>query len=710
MQATFLHKWLNERSIATKLRLANFLTSGIVIFAAGSLLMVIYVFIAGESLLEQTRTDAAMTAENLTAAIVFNDPKSAADILSTLKAFRGIAHARVRLVDGRVFAQYVRDPSGSIRPSTPLDADGHRFTLEQLSVSRSIAFKGRQLGTIRVDTDLAPLYVRLAWYVASIVIVMLGSLALAQAILMRLHRAVTAPLVALARTSKTISEKGDYSIRAEVAQAADLGLVTTAFNKMLDQIERNNAELIQEISERKIVEAKLDRLAHFDNVTGLRNRHFFHDRLQLVVERARRFQERTFIMFLDLDNFKAVNDTLGHNVGDELLKAVAGRLLEAVRFDDTVARIGGDEFAILLENAQTSEFADSVARKCVASLAHAFKISGHEIYISASIGVSSCPDDSVDIHTLMKFADTAMYYAKSAGKNTYRIFDASMPGEAAKRYTLSNELRGALERDEFVLYFQPQVDGRTLRTFGVEALIRWAHPEVGIIGPAEFISLAEESGLIVQIGEWVLRAACAQLKQWDDGGICDVRMSVNLSARQLAEEQFVSIVLGIVRSSGIRPEMLELELTESMLMDISAATLAKLDALRAAGMSLAIDDFGTGYSSMSALKRFPINTLKLDRSFVSDLAVNLQDQAITRAIISMAASLGMNVVAEGVETQEQSAILQANSCHQMQGYLFSKPGTAIEIGNRLSAEVEAKNPKYRKELLQQPSPDQERLV
>lgn len=690
MQATFLHTWLRQRSLVTKFRLANFLTSGIVIFAAGGLLLIIYVFIAGEGLLEQTRTNAAMTAENLTAAIVFNDQKSAADILSTLKAFPGIAHARVRLVDGRIFAQYVRNPSGQIRSSAPLDVDSYRFTPEQLSVSRLIAFKGRQLGTIRVDTDLAPLYVRIAWYVAIITIVMLGSLALAQAILMRLHRAVTAPLVALARTSKTISEKGDYSIRAEVAQAADLGLVTSAFNKMLDQIERNNTELTQEINERKIVEAKLDRLAHFDNVTGLRNRHFFHDRLQLVVERSRRFQERTFVMFLDLDNFKAVNDTLGHNVGDDLLKAVAGRLLEVVRFDDTVARIGGDEFAILLENASTSEIADTVAQKCVTSLARAFAIADHKIYISVSIGVSSCPDDSVDIHTLMKFADTAMYYAKSAGKNTYRIFSASMPGEAAKRYTLSNELRGALERDEFVLYFQPQVDGRTQQTFGVEALIRWAHPGVGIIGPAEFIPLAEESGLIVQIGEWVLRAACDQLKQWNNAGICDVRMSVNLSARQLSEAQFVSTVLGILRTSGIRPEMLELELTESMLMDVSAATLAKLDALRAAGLSLAIDDFGTGYSSMSALKRFPINTLKIDRSFVSDLAINPQDQAITRAIISMAASLGMDVVAEGVETQEQSAILQADSCHKMQGYLFSKPGTAVEIGKRLSAEVVAR--------------------
>lgn len=690
MRTTFLHIWLRQRSIATKLRLANLLTSGIVIFAAGGLLLIIYVFIAGESLLLQTRTDAAMTAENIAAAIVFNDPKSASEILSTLKAFPAIAHARAILADGHVFAQYIRDPASQIRSTTPLNRDDYRFTSSQLNVSHSIEFKGRQLGTIRVSTDLGPLYVRIAWYVVIITVVMLGSLSLAHVILTRLHRAVTAPLVALAQTSKTISDKGDYSIRAEVAQAADLGLVAKAFNKMLDQIERNNAELTEEIRERKIVEAKLDRLAHFDSVTELRNRHFFHDRLQMVAERSRHFQERTFIMFLDLDNFKAVNDTLGHNVGDELLKAVAGRLLEAVRFDDTVARIGGDEFAILLENASTLEIADTLAQKCVTSLSRAFAIADHEIYISVSIGVSSCPDDSVDTHTLMKFADTAMYYAKSAGKNTYRIFEASMPGEAAKRYTLSNELRGALEREEFVLYYQPQVDGRTKRTFGVEALIRWAHPEIGIIGPTEFISLAEESGLIVQIGEWVLRAACSQLSQWHDAGICDVRMSVNLSARQLSEDQFVSMVLGIVKTSGIRSEMLELELTESMLMDVSAATLSKLDALRSAGILLAIDDFGTGYSSMSALKSFPINTLKIDRSFVNDLADNPQDRAIARAIISMAASLGMDVVAEGVETPEQSAILQADCCFQMQGYLFSRPGTAAEIGKRLISEVVSK--------------------
>ena len=280
-----------------------------------------------------------------------------------------------------------------------------------------------------------------------------------------------------------------------------------------------------------------------------------------------------------------------------------------------------------------------------------------------------------------------MYYAKNAGKNTYRVFHTSMESDAQRRFALSGELRHALEQQEFTLHFQPQVNLLTKRMYGVEALLRWSHPYLGTVGPIEFIGLAEETGLIVPIGAWVLRTACTQLKAWQDQGMTDLRMAVNLTARQLAEDQFVSMVLNIVHASGIRPEMLELELTESMLMDAGEATIAKLDALRAAGLLLAIDDFGTGYSSMSSLKRFPINTIKIDRSFVSDLPENVQDQAICKAIISMAHSLRMVVVAEGVETLAQAEFLIVNACDNVQGYLYSKPVTADQIIDRLNANM-----------------------
>jgi diguanylate cyclase (GGDEF)-like protein len=668
-----LRDWLDRRSVATKLKLANLATSGVVILLAGALLLVIQIYLAGDALLEQTRTEASMAGENLTAAIVFNDHASATEILATLKAFHEISHASVRTTDGSLFAGYQRAGAPATPAAGSVEAGSYRFSPLHLSVAKAVFFKGRQLGTIRVDTDLAPSYQRIAWYFAGITAVMLASLSIAHIVLTRLQRSITAPLLALARTSETISNRADFSIRAQVDSSADLGKLGLAFNAMLDRIENREQDLQSEIEERKRVEVKLDRLAHFDSVTGLRNRHFFHDRLATAVAHAQKSEQMAIVMFLDLDNFKTVNDTLGHDVGDELLRIVAQRLLSSVRFGDTVARVGGDEFAIILENAVDVEVGKKIAQKCVDTLSDVIRINQNEIYISGSIGISSCPDDAVDVHALLKFADTAMYYAKNAGKNTYRVFHRGMQGEAQKRFAMNGNLRKALERQEFVLQYQPQINLLTNRISGVEALIRWAHPDLGMISPLEFIPVAEETGLIIPIGQWVLHTACKQLKAWHDQGFRELRMAVNLSARQLTEDQFVPMVLEIVRSTGIAPEMLELELTESMLMDAGEATIAKLDALRAIGVMLAIDDFGTGYSSMSYLKRFPVNTLKIDRSFVRDLPENLQDKAITKAIISMAHSLDMQVVAEGVETGAQRTLLTSNGCDSVQGFFYSKP-------------------------------------
>ena len=677
-------RWLDQSSIAAKLKAANLVTSGVVIFLAGALLLALQIYQTGSTLLEQTRTDAAMAAENLSAAIVFNDPISAIDILATLNAFPEIVYALVLRPDGTEFAHYLRTGESLASSSVPLDAGSYRFTRTQLTVSKTIVFNGRPIGTIKVGSDLESSYHRIAWYLAGVTAVMFVCLWLAHLVLTRLQRSVTAPLIELATTSERISSNGDFSIRAKVDSSADLGMLATTFNVMLDRIKKREVELNQEIEERKNIEIKLDRLAHFDNVTGLHNRHFFYDRLQTLVNRAYGGHEKSFVMFLDLDNFKAVNDSLGHNVGDELLKAVAHRLLLAVRFGDTVARVGGDEFAIILENAGDTEVATKIAQKCVASLAEVVSINGKDIYISTSVGISCCPDDSFNVNTLLKFADTAMYYAKNSGKNTYRVFQMSMEGDAQKRFSLSGELRNALERQEFILHFQPQINLLTQQISGVEALVRWAHPTLGIVGPLEFIGLAEETGLIVPIGAWVLRAACAQLKIWQEQGLTDLRMAVNLSARQLAEDHFVPMVLDIVHESGIQPEMLELELTESMLMDASETTIAKLASLRATGLMLAIDDFGTGYSSMSSLKSFPINTIKIDRSFVQALPDDAQDQAICKAIISMAHSLDKQVVAEGVETTPQAEFLISNGCDTAQGYLYSKPATADQITDQIN--------------------------
>jgi diguanylate cyclase (GGDEF)-like protein len=681
-----LAQWLSRQAVVTKLKLATLLTSGLVIFVAGGVLVVLQAWLSGAALLEQTSTQAAMAGENLPAAIIFNDQAAANDILASLKSFTDVSHARVLDAEQALFVRYARADRGGVLPPAMLGGDTYRFSLQHLSVSRAIKHHGKQVGTIQIDADLASSYYHIAWYLLAIVLVMLACLWAANVMLTRLQRFVTAPLQALTSTAEAISEQGDFSLRADVDSAADLGLLARGFNTMLERIEKREIELQCEIEERKRVEVKLDHLAHFDSVTGLHNRYYFHDRLAAAVAQAQRLKQRAIVMFLDLDNFKTVNDTLGHDVGDELLRVVAQRLLESVRFGDTVARIGGDEFAIVLENVVDLHTGELVAQKCIDALAQVVCINSNEIYVSASVGISNCPDDAVDVHALLKYSDTAMYYAKNAGKNTYRVFHTGMQGEAQKRFAMNGSLRRALEGEQFVLQYQPQIDLATGRIFGVEALIRWAHPDMGMISPLEFIPVAEETGLIVPIGNWVLQTACRQLKAWQDQGRTQLRMAVNLSARQFSEDGFVATVLEIIRDTGIDPRMLELELTESMLMDVGDAFIAKLNALRAAGIMLAIDDFGTGYSSMSYLKRFPINTIKVDRSFVKDLPDNEQDKAITKAIISMAHSLHMEVVAEGIETADQESLLAASGCNSGQGYLYSRPVDAWQIGVLVDAQ------------------------
>jgi diguanylate cyclase (GGDEF)-like protein len=549
---------------------------------------------------------------------------------------------------------------------------------------------GKRLGVVVLHSSVDSVYRQLGLYLALALPVMLALLTLSYGVLRRVQRFIMAPIAELSAVSEQVSRLGDYSIRARVPAADDLRLLIRTFNGMLDRIDKRERELEAEINERKRIEVKLDRLAHFDPVTQLTNRHFFNECLEAVIARARRFDERTVLMFIDLDNFKSVNDTLGHDIGDELLRLVSRRLAETLRFGDVISRIGGDEFAIILENVRQVSVASMLAEKCLAKLADPIRIHGHDIHIGASIGISVYPDDATDMQALLKYADTAMYYAKNGGKNAWRMFTPSMQDDAHKRFTLDNNLRRALERDEFVLHYQPQVDIRSGAIVGVEALVRWVHPELGLVSPTDFIPLAEETGTIVPIGEWVLREACRDLKHWRDQGH-RLRVAVNLSGRQLKESGLVASVLGLLKGAGVDPSWVELELTESMLMDASSEILERLHALTSAGIQLAIDDFGTGYSSMSYLKSFPVRALKVDRSFVRGLPHNAEDAAITRAIVAMARSLKMEVVAEGIETQEQHDFLRANDCDKTQGYLYGRPCPAAQIGQLLERRTETRD-------------------
>jgi diguanylate cyclase (GGDEF)-like protein/PAS domain S-box-containing protein len=435
----------------------------------------------------------------------------------------------------------------------------------------------------------------------------------------------------------------------------------------------------KDITERMQAQEHLQYLAHHDDLTRLPNRVLFMDRLDQALIRAHFHHRILAVLFLDLDHFKNINDTLGHNVGDRFLETTAQRLADCVREGDTVARLGGDEFAVLLEDIAQLEDISLVARKVLAAFDAAFTVEGHELFITTSIGVSLYPNDGADGHTLLKHADAAMYKAKELGRNNFQYYSADMSARAFERLTLETHLRHALEREEFVLYYQPQVDVTQDRIVGVEALIRWRHPEFGLLAPQQFITLAEDTGLIVPIGEWVARGACEQAREWRALGLGDIRVAVNLSARQFNEPDFVDRMVRLVADSLMEAGMLELELTEGTVMKNAPQTVEKLRALSNLGVRFAIDDFGTGYSSLSYLSRFPIHTLKIDRQFVQNAPRDANDTEIVKTIIAMARSLKLAVVAEGVEEASQRAFLRDQGCDVMQGYLFCHPLPVEEL-------------------------------
>jgi predicted signal transduction protein with EAL and GGDEF domain/FixJ family two-component response regulator len=488
-------------------------------------------------------------------------------------------------------------------------------------------------------------------------------------------------------------------IRFGATQHFEARLVATGPSEVLG--------LVRDISERKRSEEQIRRLAYCDSLTGIPNRQAFLETLERELQRSKVGNKKFAVLFMDLDAFKRINDTLGHNVGDHLLKIVSERLRETIRPSDLVsrsealpeevnnevpahvssatnlARLGGDEFTILIPDLERVEHALNVAHRVKEAMRRPFLIDGNEIFVTASIGISLFPEDGDDCNSLLKFADTAMYHAKNCGKNNAKLYSSSLTMQIMSHVKLEVGLRKALQNNELYLLYQPQLDVRSLEIVGVEALVRWRHPERGIISPTEFIPLAEETGLIVPIGEWVLRTACKQARAWQRALHRSVRMAVNLSAKQFKDENLSQIVLSALDETGLDPKLLELELTEGTLMDDAKATLATLEQLRGIGVYLSIDDFGTGYSSMNYLKRFDVRALKIDRSFICGLPQDSENAAITRAIIAMAHGLKMAVVAEGVETDEQLVLLEEYGCDLVQGYFLGHPSSADTITQML---------------------------
>lgn len=526
-------------------------------------------------------------------------------------------------------------------------------------------------------------------------------------------RKITAPIIELSTITKKIAG-GDFSHRVDVNSKDEIGILAASFNEMAEKLkkgyddresklEERTAELSQskdmlqqEISERQSSEKRLAYIAYYDGLTNLPNRNLFEDRVEQTISANSRDNVQSALLFLDLDNFKRINDTFGHIVGDELLMGIADRLRMLTRKSDSIthnnkdpmfARVGGDEFTVLLSEIKKLEDAAKVAQRIIDSLTQPFVLNKHEVFITVSIGIAICPDDGNDLFDLMKNADAAMYHAKSKGKNNYQYYKKSMNDTAADRLLLETDLRMALQRKELLLYYQPQVDSLSGKIIGVEALIRWKHPERGLVSPLEFIPLAEDTGMIVPISNWVLETACNQSRTWQDNSIYNVPISVNLTSHHFQQRALIKDISALLERSGLQPSDLILEITESTVMEDTDTTLKNFQELTKMGLRISIDDFGTGYSSLSYLKRFPIHAIKIDRSFIKDIITNEDDATIANTIISMAHNLNMIVVAEGVETEDQLRFLLERNCDELQGFLFSSPLPADEVTVLLEKEI-----------------------
>jgi diguanylate cyclase (GGDEF)-like protein len=437
--------------------------------------------------------------------------------------------------------------------------------------------------------------------------------------------------------------------------------------------------VFHDVSTARALSLRMSYLAQHDDLTELPNRILLNDRLAHAIALARRRKQKLALLFLDLDHFKHINDSLGHATGDRLLQSVASRLLGCIRSSDTASRQGGDEFVILLSQVKHAQDAGISAEKILFALSKPHRIDEHDIHITASIGIVTYPDDGDDVEALMKNADFAMYQAKDSGRSNFQFFQSDLNVTALERQAIESGLRVAIEREEFVLHYQPKVNLAIGAICGVEALIRWRHPLRGLLYPAQFISVAEEFGLIVPIGRWVLREGCRQAKAWQNSGLPPIQIAINVSAVELRAKNFVEGVRAVLKETGLEPRYLELELTETFLMQDAQSTAVVLESLKDMGVQLALDDFGTGYSSLSYMRRFPIDTLKIDQSFVRNLPTDMDDASIVSAVINMGSSLHMQVVAEGIETREQLAMLREQNCPEGQGFYFSHPVAAEGI-------------------------------
>jgi diguanylate cyclase len=676
-------KHFHKFTIAKKLQVINLLIVGMITLLTIISLCVYMYNTLQDDYRDDSTTLSSLLAKSVNSALLFGDKIAAQETLAGLRTVDHVTHAELYDKAGNLFVGYTKGNS-TFHTSAKLDLREYeqdirfgRLSYDSAFPVFSIAADREQIGTITMHMDLTDAYVHFGYQIVALLVIGLLGMFLASAAQSKLQKSITLPLLSLTQSMRKVSKDGGLSAKANLSGQDEIGEMTNAFHHMVDELSHREQSLQQELKERRRIEAKLSQIAHFDTITNLPNRHSFNRQIEKALINYKYDLEKFALMYIDLDNFKYINDTFGHHIGDLLLASVGERMLKTLRKDDFVARLGGDEFMIILcgfkENSQVS----AVAEKILAALQFPFTLEGREAFIGASIGIAICPENGNDNETLLRRADSAMYQAKNLGKNNFQFFLEEMSHTQQNRISIEAQMHRALEREEIIVFYQPIVEIDSQHIVGFEALVRWIKQDGTVVRPDEFIKLAEEDGLIVDIGRHVLNTAAAQTATWVDRFGLNFT-AVNFSSRQFKHNDLASDIYNALKNAQLSPGNFEMEITESVLMDNTIDSKHFLDMLIKQGIGISIDDFGTGYSSLSYLTSFPITKIKIDISFVAKLPDDKNALAVVTAIIGLAKSLNLKVVAEGIETNGQLACLAQLGCKYGQGYLFSKPVPAIE--------------------------------
>ena len=676
-----MNKWIESLSIQSKLVLLM-VTICVTVLSASSLIFYINnIRIIENSLIKNTKTQAALVSDSVKSALIFNNASTANETIKKFERDPIIEFVAVILPDESIFAQYQKK-SDTLTPKINVNRLWH-ISSEHIDVSYPVNNLHEHIGYIFIRSNLSELKSLKKEYARTLLGVLFFGLCLAYFLAKHTQELLTKPLIMMVNYVKELSTTNDYKKRLKFDQKNELGILLDGFHHLLDIVVnreselKNHSENLQDLINQRTKE--LYKKSHFDSLTNLPNRALLLDRLDHAIKTAKRKQETLAILFLDLDRFKIINDTLGHEIGDKLLKKVAERLHKTGRENDTIARLGGDEFVFLIENITSPNDAAYLALRILKLFEKPFRLGENILHLSTSIGISLYPHDGDNAQLLLKNSDISMYHSKNSSPGSYTFYKDEINASSHERLTIENKLRNAIKNQEFNLLYQPQVDVKTNNINHVEALLRWTNADMGRIPPDVFIPIAEEMGMIKQIGMWVISETCRQVYEWENEGLNDLTVAVNISASHLIGDDLINHIKQETERHNITCDKIEIEITENVFLDHAEETINTLTKLQSLGIRISIDDFGTGYSSLRYLKNLPVDTLKLDGMFIKDLTRNSASLGIVSSTIILAHSLNMELVAECVETQEQLDILKEYNCDLIQGYFFYKPITAQEI-------------------------------